>query len=561
MKRDLNRLATTQYDLLVVGGGIGGACIAWDATLRGLHVALVERADFGGATSSNSLKTIHGGLRYLQDGDLRLMRMMIAERRAFLRIAPHLVHPLPFILPTSGKGTRGRLALGLALKINDLISLDRNRGLEPAHQLPAGRLLSRDDCLQRLPGLDPTGVTGGALWYDGQIYNSERLLLAFLLAASSAGADLANYLEVSSFLTEGERVVGVIARDQLQEQALPIRARLVVNATGAWTDLLLGKLNGTRPAPKYNLSVAFNLVTRRLAPNCAFAVTGRPQMMAGQSEQSRLLFIVPWREFSLIGTGHLPYQGHPSAFILREETIIAFLNEINAAYPGAHLRRKDVCWIHKGFLPANGSRPANSSPDAGSVKLIRRDQICDHEAEGGPAGLLTVVGVKFTTARKAAEKTVDLAFKKLGYRPPRCHTATAPVHGGQIGHWTSFVEQETVRNPHNLEPAVIRHLLFNYGAAYHRPLQHLAQDDCWGKTVSEETPILRAEIRHAMQDEMAQKLSDIILRRTELGAAGPPRATDLSACAQIMAAELGWDQQRTRREIDEVRAIYQESTI
>src|ERR671930_1078023 len=186
MQRDLNRLATDAYDVLIIGGGIYGVCVAWDAALRGLSVALVERGDFGHATSSNSLRVIHGGLRYLQYGDLHRLRQSIQERTVFMRIAPHLVHPLPFFIPTYGHAMRGKEILALALRINDLIGFNRNRLEDPQKYLPPGRIISREECLRLFPGIEKKELTGGAIVYDCQLFSSERLILSFARSANKA---------------------------------------------------------------------------------------------------------------------------------------------------------------------------------------------------------------------------------------------------------------------------------------------------------------------------------------------------------------------------------------
>ncbi|MCB0107865.1 MAG: FAD-dependent oxidoreductase, partial [Caldilineaceae bacterium] len=178
MQRDVTALTDHRFDLLIVGGGIYGAWVAWDAALRGLQVALIDQGDFGHATSANSLKTVHGGLRYLQDGDFGLVRLMIQERATLLRVAPHLVHPLPCVMPTYARFMRSRWVMGAALTLNNLLSLDHNQLPDPQKRLPLGRLLSRADCLALLPGVADAGITGGACWYDAQMYNSERLTLA-----------------------------------------------------------------------------------------------------------------------------------------------------------------------------------------------------------------------------------------------------------------------------------------------------------------------------------------------------------------------------------------------
>ena len=248
MKRDIAALADRELDLLVVGGGVYGAAIAWDAALRGLSVALIEKNDFGSGTSFNNLKTIHGGIRYLQHADFTRMRESVRERRNLMRIAPHLVHPLPFLVPTySGSVLKSRTAMRVALFVNDLVSWDRNRIDDPQKRLPAGRALGRDECLELAPGIAPENLTGGVLWHDAQMHNSDRLTLSFVLSAAEQGAAVANFVEATELVRRGPRVTGVRARDVIEGTGgLELRAKLVVNAAGPWVDRISGsKLEGT----------------------------------------------------------------------------------------------------------------------------------------------------------------------------------------------------------------------------------------------------------------------------------------------------------------------------
>ena len=203
MKRDLAKLSSRQFDILVIGGGIHGALAAWDATLRGLSVALIERGDFGSATSQNSLKTIHGGLRYLQDGNLSRIRTMARERTTWMRIAPHLVHPLDCLMPTRNKLSRSRLVMGTALALNDLLSFDRNRSMDHQKHLKGGSIVSKQKLSHLLPGYDTNGSTGAAVWHDAQIYNSERLLLEFILSSVEEGAIAAIMWRPPAFCEKG----------------------------------------------------------------------------------------------------------------------------------------------------------------------------------------------------------------------------------------------------------------------------------------------------------------------------------------------------------------------
>jgi len=547
MKRNLIELTQKVYDLLVIGGGIYGATAAWEAASRGLSVALVDKGDFAAATSANSLKIIHGGLRYLQHADFGRMRQSIRERSTLLRIAPHLVHPLPFLIPTYGHGMQGKEVLALALVANDLISFDRNRQLDPEKLIPSGRLLSKGECLEHLPGIRREGLTGAALFYDAQAYNSERLILAFLHSAAKAGACLANYVEAASFLLEGGRVIGVTAEDRLTGDRFTIRARMVLNARGPWTNHVLSQLNGRQPAITY--TKAMNLVTRPVLQKYAIGVSGATGYRdALLNRGNRLLFITPWRDHSLIGTTYVAYDGDPEDFQVTEQDVQQALEEINRAYPPADLKREDISFAHGGLLPV--SRVDRST---GEVKLAKHYRIHDHRVDG-VEGLLTVVGVKYTTARDVAEKAIDRVFQMWGKRPPRSVSAYTPLYGGQMERFGAFLSAEGRKRPYGLPEEIVRRLIYNYGSAYGQVLRYLDLDAGGSRALSE--AVRRAEVIHGIREEMAQKLADVVLRRTELGTAGHPGDEALRLCAEVMGAELGWSRARMEQELQEVRKAF-----
>lgn len=541
MQRSLSALEGPELDLVVVGAGVYGALAAWDAALRGLSVALIDKNDFGGATSFNSLKTAHGGLRYLQHADLGRMRESIRERQTLMRIAPHLVHPLPFFLPTYQAGLRRRSILAVAMLLNDLIGFDRNRGADPEKRLPPGRVLSRSESQRLVPGVREEGLTGGALWYDAQIRNSDRLTLAFILSAAEAGAQVANFVEANGFVREGDRIHGVRCRDVLGGGEILVRARVVLNASGPWADRTLASLGLEGRSPLFRPSRAMNLVTRAVLKDVAVGFTSR---------RNQVLFVIPWREFSLIGTTHAAYDGEPDAIEAREEDVRELLEEINHAYPEAHLARQDVRLVHRGILPAaanaNGSR----------VTLVKRYRIHDHRAEG-ISGLLSMVGVKYTTARDVAEKAVDRVFEQLGQsHPSASRTASTPVHGGAIGNFSEFLAQEVRRKPLGLDEKVVRHLVETYGSAYPHVLRHAEPDPDLALPIAGGSPVSRAEVLHAIREEQAVDLASVVLRRTELGSAGHPGRASLESCAAVLARELGWDEAKKKNEIENVEEIF-----
>jgi glycerol-3-phosphate dehydrogenase len=553
MKRDLGRLTGEVFDVLVLGGGVHGACIAWDAALRGLSVALIDKGDFGHATSANSLKTLHGGLRYLQDPDLSLARTMIAERRAFMRIAPHLAHPLPCVMPLYGGIVTSKPVMAAALALNDAIGFDRNRLADRSKHLAGGRVISTAETLRLLPGARSDGLTGAAVWHECQVYNSERLTLSFVLSAGACGAAVANYVEAAAFLVDGNVVAGVRAKDGLTGDRLEIRARIVVNATGPWTADVFRLLGGQSPRRPVTLSRAMNLVTRQVISGHMLALRSHPRWKTEEatgSTKSRLFVLAPWREYSLLGTLHLPASGDQLDSWVEEQEIDDFVADFNLAYPGAGLSKDDIRFVHTGLLPVVDSCPADK------VKLLRNTSLWDHRRLDGIEGLITVVGVKYSLSRRAARDAVDLALKKLGQAPRRCQTAEVSVAGGNIDQFSDFVRREIAGRSPNLPAETVRHLAYTYGSELSKVVSYMERDSTLVRRVSHNHEVTAAQIVHAIREEMAATLADVVFRRTELGSAGDPGEHCLRTCADIMAAELGWAPHRVAHELDEVRSRF-----
>ncbi len=489
MERDLTRLAATAHDVVVVGGGIHGACIAWDAALRGLRVALIERDDFGAATSANSLRIVHGGLRYLARGDLTRMRESIRERSALLRIAPTLVEPLPVLVPTTGAGTQGRAALRAALALNDLLSLDRNRELQPGRRLPPGRLLSTMECRRLFPAFPSVDTSGGALWHDAHLLRPERLTLAFVRAAAARGAAAANYCRMDRVLSEGGRVRGVMVTDLEGGGAFEVRGHSVVVAAGPWTPELVAPGQARAHAFALNLEINRRLAETAVGVRATSGPADDP-IIGGH----RFIFLVPQGGTTLLGTWYAPADGTaPRATAERGE--VALLAELGAACPALQLTSADVVRRQWGRLPLKDGREPGRR-DA----LAERPGVTDHGAAGGTRGMFSLEGVKYTTARAVAEHVVDRVVAELGIAAPACRTARVRVDEA----------------------------LGDLGA----PLESRA--------------------REAVRSEMAVRLSDVVLRRTTLGDPPGPAREQVVGAARIAAGELGWTASREEAEIEEV---------
>lgn len=541
MTRDLRRLADTRFDLIVVGAGFYGVTVAWDAAQRGLAVAIIDKDDFGAATSFNNLKTLHGGLRSLQSLNFRQMRLFIRERRALARILPHLVRPLPFVVATTRNPKRSALAMRIALAINDLVARDRNEGLaDPGAHLPRGQIISREETLRLNPIIAPEGVTGGAVWYDYQMASTDRVTLSFLLSAVDAGTTAANYVKANQFIREGDRVVGVRAEDGPTGATFDIRGSVVVNAAGPWAaSMLAGLPNVAQGAPPPRLSRAMNVVTRKLVDThaCGGVVGGR------------YLFMVPWRGVSMLGTSHDAHDGSPDHLKVSRWDLEAFLKDAREAFPNAGLATSDVRLIHRGLLPM-------VSGNGHKVRLLRESRVVDHRRHGLP-GLVSVFGVRYTTARHTAEQAVDAVFRAMGHAtPPPCRTAETPLLGGSMNHVDNFLRAVVLRDVEGISTDTLRRIASTYGTGYDSVLQMARDVPALASPLGRSCDVLGAEILYAARREMALKLGDAIIRRTEAGAAGHPGSDALERAAAIMARALGWDEWRVRNEVAEVEAFY-----
>jgi len=393
--RDFEALGDTTFDVLVVGGGIHGLATALDASARGLKVALVDAGDFAAATSFNHQRTAHGGLRSLQSGRLGHARDSIRERRALARIAPRLLRPVPFLIGTYRSWIRNRLALRAAFRLDRWLGRHRNDALEPELHLPPPRLTSRAATLKLFPGVRQEGLTGGANWYDYQIVHTNRLAIAFAEGANARGARLVNYAEAVSALEENGAVAGMRVRDVLTGAELDVRARLTINAAGARVGDVMKMFGVTREVP---LVKAMNLVTAKAASDIALA--------APSARGGRMLTLVPWHGRALIGTAQSDGFTQPADLGVTGAEIDAFIADANAAFPALRLTRDDITLVHRGIVPAEAGKN-------GRAELLGEPKILEH-ARDGVKGAMTVIGVKYTTARAVGARAAAAAAKALG---------------------------------------------------------------------------------------------------------------------------------------------------
>ncbi|MBZ0272767.1 glycerol-3-phosphate dehydrogenase/oxidase [bacterium] len=536
MIRDLASMSAVEHDLVIIGGGISGAAIAHEAALRGLSVALLEKSDFGGGTSAATSKLIHGGLRYLKMYDFALVRESLRERRIMEFIAPHIVAPVPFLLPTYRGRSNGLAAIVSAMLIYNVLSYDKNRLDDPDRRLPGWRPMSPRRALEMEPGLHKAGMTGAVLYFDCQMWAPERLTLEFLLAADANGAMLANYARVDELIVEKRRVRGARVTDLETGRAHEITGRVTINAAGPWADLI-DRYAGDDKGLDLVRSQGIHLVTKRLSGK---------QGLVLSTKSGRLFFVIPWRDRSLIGTTDSVFAGDPDAYRVTPEKVAEFIGEVNEALPNARLTTDDIDWTYGGLRPIVETETAVMNVNRAS----RKYEITDHETAGGVAGFVTVIGGKYTTSRGLAETVVELAAQRLGRPRPARVSAGFVLPGGRIGSWRGFVAR--LMREFGLSEGEAEKWTRTYGA--HAPgLMAAARRDA---TLAE--PLAAGEIEtaanvdRAVRLEMARTLADVVFRRTGLGTTGAIDKAGAHRIASLMGERLAWDAERRENEVNGV---------
>jgi glycerol-3-phosphate dehydrogenase len=545
MERNIYNLANNKFDLLIVGGGIHGAVLLWQATLAGLSTALIEKDDFGHATSANSQKIIHGGIRYLQSFDFARTRQSLRERGRLMRLAPHLVHPLPCIMPIYGHGLRGLEAMSLGLRLYDFIGKDRNKDIDSSKFIPNGEILSTPDICKLIPFLNQVGLRGGAKWYDAFCYNTERLVLAFIKSAVRLGGAALNYLKAKNISPQRGSSTIIRAHDKINDEQIDILAKNVINCSGPWIyDLLDVSLSKTK-RKKINYALGINVITEKLFPH-NMAVGLRNHF----DEKTRLYFVAPWRGKSIIGTEWFVNETHPDNLMVEESQCLKLINGLNAAYPPANLTLDDVDHVHVGLVPckreaANGLK---------NIDILNHFRIIDHRNEG-LKGVVSAVGVKYTTAADVAEKTLRYMYPSI----KRAQISSShQLAGGEIENFLFFkAEMKNKYKNQIMDEKELSQVILNYGSETGKIIA-LGSTDNSNHTKKERNTcdILKGQTLFAVREEMAHKLSDVVLRRTQLGTTGQPSESKLENVSILMAKELGWNETKRMTEINDVKSFY-----
>jgi len=533
MNRFIEHPTNKTYDIIVIGGGISGAAVAYEAASQGYSVALAEKGDFGAGTSAATSKLIHGGLRYLANFEFGLVRESLKERKTLENIAPNFVYPLPFIVPLHKKGVRKKSILEPGMIIYDLLSYDKGMTWDTSKRLPIHRLLSREKALELEPIIHADDLTGAILYYDCANFNPERLTLAFIKSAVKHGAEVANYAKVEDFVRGKKQVTGVIVRDLLTNATHTLHGKLIINCGGPWADILLNIARGAEASQHIRRSEGIHIITKK--------ITNANAAVGGLTPTGRPCNLIPWRGHTLIGTTDREYIGDPDKYCITREKIEEYIAEVNASFGNPNLLRySDVLYAYGGL------RPLVDDQTKSVYQTSRKYEIFDHEQEC-LSGLLTVEGGKYTTSRNLAENVLNTVNKKFK-RKSKSITAQNYLAECEIPDMEAFIEKAKT-DYKDFPTHTVDYLARMYGTALPKVMDIARRKNQLKVPLDADGEIL-AQVMYAVREEMARTLTDILIRRTGIGALGHPGMKILEKIASIANKELNWTQKRYITELD-----------
>lgn len=523
MKRDFDAITKEKFDLIVIGGGIIGTGIARDASLRGIKTLLVEKEDFGYGTTSRSSRLIHGGLRYLRMLEFHLVQQDLHEREALLKIAPHLVRPFPFIIPLTS--LYYRIALSIGVRMYDVMASGKSM---PSHQH-----LSRREALEMEPELEELkGLAGALLYYDCQAPFTERLGIENVLSAVERGASILNHACVVGFLRDGSDVCGVEVQDALSGEVHRVKARLVVNAAGHWVDCVRDLLHGG-PASTVRRTKGIHLLTSKLT---------KKALVLFHPSDGRLFFVMPWLDYTLIGTTDTDYSGDLDAVCADENDAAYLLQGIRHIFP--KLRSEDILYTTAGLRSLahiGGEKPSD---------ITREHKVLDHKQRDGIEGFVSVLGGKITAYRAVAKDGVDVVCRKLRLKAT-CTTAEVPLPGAPA------VSQEKVAKAakeNGLPVETVAHLAALYGSHLSQVLEFVQRDKRGGQPICPHCPDILAQVEHSVKEEGALTVGDFLLRRTTVGLGSCQGLDAVETVAKEMGRLLRWSKTEQQRQVEAYRA-------
>lgn len=542
--RHFQPIQDTEFDLIVIGGGINGAGVARDAALRGLKTILIEKDDFASGTTSWSTRLVHGGLRYLEYFEFNLVRESLREREILLKTAPHLVHPIQLTIPIYEYGSRSYWEIKAGMILYDILSYDKT--------LPNHRMLPKPQLKQLFRAVNTEQLAGGAQYYDGQAEYAERLCLENVLSAQDAGAELLNYVKVIQLHREGDRITHLTCRDELSGETFEVRGStnaVVVNTSGPWVDQVCA--NGTPKAIGTTRKIGGTKGSHIIidpfpgAPETALYVEAKTD--------NRPFFIVPWLGLSLIGTTDLHYEGNLDRVKADDEEVDYLIAETNRIFPAARITRDDVKFTYSGVRPL----PYAEGKEPGSI--TRSHILYDHGQEG-VSNLISLIGGKLTTFRQVGEEMVNEVYKKMGRTAPPCKTRKTPFPGAITA---SDPRVQTVIRKYGdrLSIRQIDHLFSIYGAKTMDVLALIDEAPDLAERIVPYCPDIKAQAVYAVRSEMAKTLIDICRRRTTLSMHANYGFDALPSIVDALSRHCGWTEEEGDRQISQYHTYIKENCL
>ncbi|HCK76672.1 MAG TPA: hypothetical protein DHW07_05960 [Gammaproteobacteria bacterium] len=544
-----SRLPTNQvFDVLVIGGGITGAWTALDCTLRGLSTVLVEKADFGSATSMRSSRLLHGGIRYLQQLEFGKVRESSRERSFLTRSAPHLVKHIPFVVPTYPGIRQGRAFLYSGMLAYRILALGTSAVLrDPATRAPSDRGISRQ-AIKDQGLIHDEAITGGRILYEAQVHSSERMTLGVIERARASGAVALNYAVMDHYRITDNKVSGVWVRDLIDGEAGEIRSQIVINAAGPWCD----HVNQTASLHRLNTGFArgAHILTRALLNHYAVALPSAFQSDGLATRGHRHVFVIPWRNRSLIGTSYMESDEPSDSLVPTDSEISQLVDTVNSGLPQAKLSHNDVLQSFVGYYPLQ-----SASIRQGVYQGTGEYRLVDHALTDGTEGLVTALGAKFTTARRLGEMAAQLAEKKIGRtaHSRRYPTRNVQIQGGDIADLASFQKRMLEKYSGLWSESTCRYLISCYGSRIHEIAKLCRDRPALNRPLAKSQDTIAAQVVYAATSESVMHLTDILLRRTDLCLLGHPGDPVLNDCAELAAATLGWSENQRLAELELIR--------
>ncbi|HTG00564.1 MAG TPA: glycerol-3-phosphate dehydrogenase/oxidase [Nitrospirota bacterium] len=521
----------TEFDIIVVGGGITGAGVARDAALRGLSCLLVEKGDFASGTTSKSTRLIHGGLRYLANFEVDLVAESLRERAVLRKQAPYLIHPVPILIPIYRDDLHGRTVISIGIHLYDLLSHERD--------IPHYFTSNREKTLKFEPRLRQEGLQGSALFFDHQIRMPERLVIENILAARQAGAVTLNHTLAEKIEELPDRVA-VSTRDAFSGAQGTYRARVLINAAGPWIDRVRAR-GGLVSTSVIHPTKGIHLVMPRLSTQALFVT----------SRDGRMFFIIPLGDYSLIGTTDTNYDGDLDHVHADNADIDYLLNESRRVLPGLGINRQSIFHTYAGIRPLAFSGPHTS-------KISRKHRIL---REGRAGRIITIAGGKLTTYRHMAEDVVNAACRVLGIKTP-CTTSRTPLPGDIGAEYEVYLKQgvRELSVKYKTAEALVRHLVDCYGSRAANVLEIVKENPAMGEAISPECADIGAQIEFSIKEEQGRTLEDILLRRMAIGMSRSRGLDQIDRVASVAATHLRWSKDERQHAVDLYREALKKET-